>query len=376
MKSIVFKITLAVSLLVLLAFLLETYLTGGMMAALFYEYMSEAATANDPYPIVQGGKIIMGPAEKSFINTIYSELLWIDLPLIFLTFIVSYLIARDSTKSIRKLSRGAKEIAKGNLGHKVDIREGGEIGALASAFNSMADELAGAQALRKQFFADAAHELKTPIAVIKGNLEGMLDGVIPTDKGSLNSLLEETDFLDSMIGDIKYLALADSGQLKLDRRDTNVNDIVRACASQLETAAKARKLTISTDLKDEPLNAFVDGERIRQIIYNLMINAGKYTPEGGSVGVRTERALDNNTECVKVTVWDTGIGIPEADIPRVFDRFYRTDRSRDRKTGGFGLGLAIVKKLTELHGGRVYVTSELGKGSNFYIVLPIGGTNA
>lgn len=373
MKSIVFKITLAVSILILIAIFLGTYFSAERMTILFYDYMSRAAELNDPYPLLKEGRILTGPAENFFLHAIYSNLIWIGVPIALLASLVSYIIVRGSTGTIRSLSCGAVEISKGNLNYKVNVKEGGEIGLLANSFNLMADELARAQALRKQFFADAAHELKTPIAVIKGNLEGMIDGVIPTDATTLQSLLEEADFLSDIVGDIKYLALADSGHLTLKRQQTNMNEIVSLCVTRLMPAATARQLTLTTDYADDPLTAFVDPERMTQIIYNLLINAGKYTPQGGSVGVRTERVVEQGTAYAQVTVWDTGQGISDADIPLVFERFYRADKSRDRKTGGIGLGLSIVKKLTELHGGSVAVISELGKGSRFSIRIPIGG---
>lgn len=372
-KSIVFKITLAVSLLVIAATAAITYFTGRDMTELFQEYMLDAAKLNDPYPILQGGQLVTGPAERNFLKAIYFHLIWIGIPVTLLAFIISYAIARGSTGTIRRLSRGAARIAGGDLNCKVMTREGGEIGLLAASFNSMTDELLKAQTLRKQFFADAAHELKTPIAVIRGNLEGMIDGVIPVDQGSLNSLLEEADYLNSMIGDIKNLALADSGRLELHRQRVNVNDIVSACAGRLRTTAEAKGLTMTMDLKKDPLTALIDPERMTQVIYNLLINAGKYTPNGGSIVIGTEEILDDGTKYIKITVRDTGVGISTEDIPYVFERFYRTDKSRDKKTGGIGLGLSIVKKIVELHGGRAGVTSEPGKGSCFYVIIPARG---
>lgn len=376
MKSIALKITIAVSLLLLGALLLETYLSGEMIGYLFYEYMSKAAVAGDPYPLMEGGRLVAGPIEKAFVGSIYSRLIWITAPVTVLAFVTSYAIARMSTKSIRALSRGVNEIAKGNLGYKIESKESGEVGTLVKGFNSMADELARDQTLRKQFFADAAHELKTPIAVIKGNIEGMLDDVIAPNKETLSSLLEEVDYLGGMVGNMKYLALADSGYLTLNQRSTNINDIISLCIKRLMPSAVARDLKVTTEYKTDPLIAFIDPERITQIIDNLLINAGKYTPHGGSIGAISERFVKNGVEHFKVTIWDTGQGISKDDLPYVFDRFYRADKSRTKKTGGIGLGLSIVKKLTELHNGQVSVTSELDNGSRFVVAIPTGGAHA
>jgi two-component system sensor histidine kinase BaeS len=371
MKSVVFKITVAVSLFVLIAVFAMAYISGHRMTQEFEEYMNESAVLDDPYPMLERGVVVTGPAEKNFVDGMYIELAWIGAAVMLAAFVASFFIARGLTIPIRKLTKGVMEIAKGNLGYRVKVRAGGEIGMLAKFFNSMAEELARAQFLRKQFFADAAHELKTPIAVIKGNLEAMQDGVIPTSKEAIASLMEETEFLNSMIGDIKYLALADSGQLTLSKKNADINEIVRSCIARLKVAADARNLSLAVDFKDDPLVASIDAERLEQVIYNLLINAGKYTPNGGSVGVVTEKVSDKGAWFAKVTVWDTGQGISAEDIPFIFERFYRVDKSHSKKTGGFGLGLAIVKKMVELHGGVISVESTLGKGSSFFFVVPI-----
>jgi two-component system sensor histidine kinase BaeS len=371
MKGLVFKITLSVSLLIVAAIFLITYFSGNETIDLFNEYMTDSIALNDKYPYIQGGRIISGPAELHFLETIYSELVWIVLPVTSLALLISYVIARRIAAPLKKLIKGTEEIGKGNLDARVAVRSKDEVGRLARSFNLMAGELQNAQMLRKQFFADAAHELKTPIAVIKGNLEGMLDGIIPADKPMLKSLLEETEYLTTMVGDMKYLALADSGQMVLDRKEVNINDIVSDCIEQLKAPAKLRNIVIALDYKSGPIKAFVDREKIFQVVYNLAINAGKYTPAGGSVTVATEKIFHDGAECFKISIMDTGVGIAAADLPYVFERFYRTDKSRDRKTGGLGLGLSIVKKIVELHGGHAGVESVLNKGSTFYVVVPV-----
>jgi two-component system sensor histidine kinase BaeS len=288
-----------------------------------------------------------------------------------LALVVSFIIAKGSTAPIRRLSRAASEISKGNLGHKVEVKAGGELGLLAGSFNSMAAALLQAQSLRKQFFADAAHELKTPIAVIKGNLEAMLDGVVPMERDKIASLFEESAFLNRIVDDIRYLALADSGQLVLHKKEADMQAIVEVCAERVGPALREKEQKLVREGSTDPLMTVIDADRMTQVIYNLLVNAGKYTQNGGTVGIVTERSTDNGAEYFKVTVWDNGNGISAQDVPHVFERFYRADKSRDKKTGGTGLGLAIVKKIVELHGGRVGVKSEPGKGSRFYIEIPV-----
>jgi two-component system sensor histidine kinase BaeS len=332
--------------------------------------MLDAVKLNDPYPIMQNGKLVMGPAELDFLKGLAPRLAWVGIPVVFFAFIISYLIARRSVAPIKKLSLGAAEIAKGNFDHKIDATAKGEIGVLVDSFNSMAEELHRSQILRKQFFADAAHELKTPITVLRGNLEGMIDGVIPTDKAMLSSLKEEAEFLADMIDGIKYLAMADSGKLVLEKKWVDINEIVSDCVSQLRAASAIRNLNVETSFKNDQIKAFVDRDKLFQVIYNLLINAGKYTPSGGNIKASTEKVFRSGAEHFKISIKDTGVGIGEADLPYVFERFYRADKSRDRKTGGIGLGLSIVKKITELHGGLVGVESEINKGSTFFVVIP------
>lgn len=366
-----FKITLAVSLLILVAILAMIYLTVYSTFDLFYDYMLEAIRINDPYPIMKNGNVVMGPAEVDFLKGLAPRLAMIGAPVVFFAFIISYVIARRSMAPIKKLSLAAAEISKGNFDHKINAKAKGEIGVLVDSFNGMAEELFRSQMLRKQFFADAAHELKTPITVIRGNLEGMIDGVIPANKEMIASLYEEAGFLAHMIEDIKYLALADSGELVLDKKEEDVNGIVSDCVGQLKATAAVRNLSVEMELKSSPIEAVVDRGKMFQVIYNLLINAGKYTPQGGKIKISTETMIESGKECFRIVVEDNGIGISEADQPYIFERFYRADKSRNRKTGGIGLGLSIVKKIVELHDGRIDVKSRMNQGSAFYVTVPV-----
>jgi len=371
MKGIVLKITLSVCALILIAVVGMTYFSSRNTTRLFREYMINSIEVKDPYPLIKRKHLVLGPSEKRFIGKTHIEFLWIGVPTIILAFILSYIIARRLAAPMKKLNSWAREISKGNLGSMANIPADDELHDLVVCFEQMAEELNRAQILRKQFFADAAHELKTPIAVIRGNLEGMIDGVIPANKEMLGSLLEETDYLTMIINDIKYLALADSGHVTLNRGEANINDIVRTCVTGPRAAAKSSGIEVSFDPAADPITAAVDSERLTQVIYNLLVNAEKYSPAGGKIVVRTESIVSDGAPSFKITVEDSGVGISAEDLPYIFERFYRTDKSRNRKTGGFGLGLSIVKKIVELHGGHVGVESELNKGSTFSVLIPI-----
>lgn len=375
MKSMAFKITSLVSILVIAAVFFVTLCSEKTVNELFDKYVEDSLVIRDKYPYVEGQTVVIGPVEKNFLNSVLFELLKIGVPITLLAMLGSFFIAKLETKPLKRLTDGAKQIAIGNLDYKADDKGSTEIRMLAKSFNLMASELKKAQMLRKQFFADAAHELKTPIAVIRGNLEGMVDGIIPANNEMLTSLLVETDFLTSMIEDIKSLALADSGQLTLNKQETNINDIVTDCYNNLKAAAALRNIKVAIEFKEDPIIACVDRERIYQVFYNFLVNSGKYSPEGGTVSVSTEVLSKNGVTSFKFTIHDNGVGIAEEELPFIFERFYRVDKSRDRKTGGIGLGLSIVKKLVELHGGCVSVDSVIGKGSTFYVIIPLNTRN-
>jgi two-component system sensor histidine kinase BaeS len=211
-----------------------------------------------------------------------------------------------------------------------------------------------------------AHELRTPLSNIQGHLEAIRDGLLPAEPATLDSIFEEVLLLARLVEDLQELTLAEAGQLTLIRQPADVVDIARRAAWAAQPPAEARGLTIETDLPDPPATAEVDPERIGQVLRNLLSNAITHTPEGGRITVELK---DEGRE-LRVTVADTGTGIPADDLPYVFERFYRVDRSRVRATGGAGLGLTIAKRLVEAHGGTIGVESELGKGSRFTFTLP------
>jgi signal transduction histidine kinase len=274
----------------------------------------------------------------------------------------------------------------------VEVESEDEIGELARTFNTMAESLARAEELRRQMVVDIAHELRTPLSIIQGNLEGMLDGVLPLDPEQVASVHEETLLLSRLVADLRLLSLAEAGQLKLERSETNLGALIRSVVDRLRPQAQAKGVALETELPASLPILSIDADRISQVIGNLVSNALRYTPAGGAVSVQCSVNSDQLTVNSKqwsvsseqiaddklitdhwllITVTDTGSGIAPEDLPHVFDRFYRADRSRNRATGGSGIGLAIVKQLVEAHGGRVWAESELGKGSRFSFTLPL-----
>jgi len=263
----------------------------------------------------------------------------------------------------------AKRIARGDFLQRVRPRGSSELAELGNSFNIMAETLKRDQELRQNIIADITHELRTPLSVLRANIEAMQDGVLETNPENLESLHQETLVLARLIDDLRTLSLAESGQLKFNFGRADIRELAVKVVDSMETqfASKGVRLSLEAEKGLAPIPA--DPDRIEQVLRNLLSNALHYTPKGGSVAVR----LTPDGDGVTASVADTGIGIPAEDLPRIFERFYRVDRSRTRSTGGTGLGLAIVKQLVEAHGGRAWADSEPGKGSTFFFHLP-GGT--
>jgi len=269
------------------------------------------------------------------------------------TVLITVLVGRRLTRPLRALTAAAGQLRDGASGTRVHVRGKDEIARLAAEFNDMAATRERLEKQRTDMVGDIAHELRTPLSNIRGWLEAAQDGVSTVDPSLLASLLEEARLLQHIIDDLQDLALADAGTLRLHREPVDVPELlhdVRATAS----------------VEAEPLTVFADPVRLRQMLGNLVTNAVRHTPPGSRV---TLRAYPDGPDGV-IEVADTGPGIAPEDLPYVFDRFWRAEKSRNRATGGSGLGLAIVRKLAEAHGGTATVDSILGQGATFRLRLP------
>jgi len=262
---------------------------------------------------------------------------------------------------------------------------------LAQAFNTMANSLAQAEEQRRHMVADVAHELRTPLSVIQGNLEGMLDRVLPMNFEQVASVHEETLLLGRLVADLRLLSLAKARQLELERAETDLNDLIRRVVERMRPVAQRKGVILEASLPPSLPTVSVDAGRINQVLDNLVGNAMRYTPAGGRVSIETSLVSGRigagqhakAEQQLLTTVTDTGTGIDPEDQPHVFDRFYRADKSRTRASGGSGLGLAIVKHLVEAHGGQVWAESPVhqvagqpGYGSRFSFTLPTIGPPA
>jgi two-component system OmpR family sensor kinase len=239
----------------------------------------------------------------------------------------------------------------------------------------MADSLDKSEQARRRLTADIAHELRTPLTIIEGTVDGILDGVFKPEPERLGAIKEQTAHLTRLIGDLRELSLAESGQLKLELTPTDLVDLIRRKMMQFEAKAREKGIHLKLDVPAEPLRVVIDPTRIEQVLANLLANAVRHTPAGGTVTAALRTGAESpgitTNQSAVLSVADTGEGIPPENLPFVFERFYRVETSRARSEGGAGLGLAIVKQMVEAHGGTVRVESEPGKGATFFIVLPV-----
>ncbi len=280
--------------------------------------------------------------------------------------VLGVVVARQVASPLRKLAAAASALSKGELSHRVEVGSGSEVSQLAQAFNSMASALEGQEQSRRQLIADISHELRTPLSVLQGNIEAMTDGVIATDKATLQALHEDVDLMTRLVEDLHTLALADSGRLEVHPQPADLGTLVKQVANEYLARAAGKEVNLSVEVSPNVPEARVDQQRITQVLHNLLSNALRYTPAGGTIRVNVERSQEG----VQVSVSDTGSGMTPEEVSHVFERFYRADRSRSRSSGGSGLGLAIVKHIVEAHGGRVWVKSAAGQGSEFGFVVP------
>ena len=274
---------------------------------------------------------------------------------------------------LRGLAAAAQRIAAGELGVRAPVQSRDEVGQVALRFNQMAAQLERYAAERQRMIADIAHELRTPLAVIQGNLEAMLDGILPASPPELGTLHQEALLLNRLIGDLRTLSLAEAGQLQLHRHPVAVGDLIHQVAGRFAVIVAEKNITLAQAVDGDLPLVMADEQRLGQVLANLLNNALRYSPPGSQVTLGARRV----GPVVELTVTDHGPGIPPDDLPHVFDRFWRSEHSRNRATGGSGLGLAIVKQLIEAHGGTVRVESPVTRsarqpgGTCFVLAVPL-----
>ncbi|MBI5305353.1 MAG: HAMP domain-containing protein [Chloroflexi bacterium] len=287
-----------------------------------------------------------------------------------IAFVLGVALVYQITAPLKSLASAANKIAAGDFTAHVVKPGTDEIGHVGRAFNAMADSLARSETARRNMIADIAHELRTPLGVMRGQLEGMMDGVFAMTPDQLASLHEETLLLARLVDDLRELALADAGQLQIHRAPSDLGALIEKTVAAFAPQAAEKNIALETNVMRAVPRVNLDDHRIEQVLRNLIGNALRHTPVSGTISVQCS-ADGVQPGFIRVSVSDTGAGLAQEDLPRVFERFWRGDKSRSRAGGGAGLGLAIAKQLVVAHGGAIGVASDPGRGATFWFTLPV-----
>lgn len=278
-----------------------------------------------------------------------APVVFISVLLAVMTIVIGILLLRRMVTPLAQVIAAARAVAGGDLSTRVPVSGSDDLRALSDSFNHMAASLEQNDRERRDMLADIAHELRTPLTVMRGRLEGIVDGIYPADADQISPALEETYLLERLVEDLRLLTLAESRQLHFEKSDVDLNDLAQHVIAMFQAEAEEKKLTLLAQLPESDVVLSVDHQRTEQVIGNLLANALRYTPEGGKVWVVVEK-LEGS---VALSVNDNGPGIAEEDLPRIFNRFWRGEKSRSRASGGAGLGLAIARQLVEAQGGTI-----------------------
>lgn len=302
---------------------------------------------------------------QMFLTSIHHYLIWASLAALGVAFILSYLLTRRVLRPLLQMTDLTREVTAGNYSLRADVTSGDEVGQLGLAFNRMADSLEKVEQLRKTMVADVAHELRTPLTNLRGYLEALNDGVIPPSPETLAMLQQENLRLVHLVESLQQLARADAARAYLKRERIVLSALLSQMVGlHLPNFAK-KGIEVDTHIGDGEAQVQADRDKLLQAMQNLMDNCWKYTPEGGRVLISLARLPDS----MKVDFQNSGQGISTDDLPFIFERFFRADRSRSREGGGAGIGLAITRELIEAHGGHVGAESDAGT-THVWFTLP------
>jgi signal transduction histidine kinase len=298
------------------------------------------------------------PAQRRFTFDFLRPVMLVSVFLAILTVLIGLLLTRRVVVPLAEVTAAAKEVADGDLSTRVRVQGPDDLRILSDSFNQMADALERNDRERRDMLADIAHELRTPLTILRGRLEGILDGIYLPDQDHIVPALEETYLLERLVDDLRLLTLAESRQLPFEKKELDLNDLARHVISLFQAQAEENHIQFTLESDTADLRVLLDPQRTEQVVGNLVSNALRHVAEGGRVWIEVHRA--NGTALISVN--DNGPGVPEEELPRIFNRFWRGDKSRTRASGGAGLGLAIARQLVEAQGGRISAANLPGGG--------------
>jgi two-component system OmpR family sensor kinase/two-component system sensor histidine kinase BaeS len=327
-------------------FLILVCFVGGFSAILF-EIFTQSSAAKSGWLLLCGGPVVF----------------------VALVIFVLFNLYLRFGRPLEQLFKTINAVEAGDLSARVPESKSDMFSDLIKRFNKMVGELERAEQQRRNLTADIAHELRTPLHIIHGNLEGLLDGVYQPTSDHINATLDETRLLTRLVNDLQTLSLAETGHLPLHPTQFLLADLLADLTASFSSQAASLGIDLKTRLANAEQKVTADYDRLNQALSNLIANALRHTPSGGTVSLQAESVESDSNYKLLITVRDTGSGIPAEDLPFIFDRFWRGDKSRRERTHS-GLGLAIAKQLLHAHGGTIEVESELGKGTTFAIELP------
>lgn len=307
-------------------------------------------------------------SHRMFLTAIHRYLIWASIAALALALLLNYLLTRRVLRPLFQMTAITRQVAKGNYSERVAVVTSDEIGQLAQSFNQMADSLEKIEQLRKNMVADIAHELRTPLTNLRGCMEAMSDGVIPASRETFTILEHETMRLVRLVEDLQQLAKADAAKAFLDRQEISLHQLLGQIVDLYRLNFQDKEISVEWHLEPGSELVTADRDKLLQAIRNLVDNAWKYTPAQGIVTIATWRTADG----IKAEFTNSCDGIDEKNLPFIFERFFRAERSRTRDVGGAGIGLAIVKELIEAHGGQVGAESG-STWARIWFTLPAEG---
>ena len=347
------------------------FLVGEALAPYFLRNHMDAMMRGMDGTVGMGGSAaaLATNLDQAYRRALSESIAWAALAAAVVAAGVALFVTARIVTPLRDMTRASARIAGGRYGDRLDPRAPGEVGDLATAFNRMADTLQRSEERRVELLADVAHEFRTPLSNLRGYVEGLQDGVFEDPAPVLDASWRQLDRLGHLVDDLSLLSRVETGQLELHVGPVEARALAQATAAAFAPDADRAGVRLQVDVRAPGAVVRADRERSLQVLANLVGNALRYTPGGGRVTIEVEAPAHGS---VRFAVRDTGPGVPPADLPNVFKRFYRGDKARSPHAGGSGIGLTIARQLVERQGGEIGVTSPPGEGATFHFTLPEG----